>query len=255
MTALLDCSGLAVAVNGRTLVKELQLTVEPGAFIAVLGPNGVGKTLTLHTLAGLRAPAAGAIRLTGLELDSMPRREIAKRLGLLLQIHDDAFPGTALEAAVLGRHARRGFWQWEATRDREIAFEALAAFGLEGFESRMLATLSGGERRRVALATLKVQDPDLWLLDEPMNHLDPQHQLEVLTNLEALAGDGRSVVATMHDPVLVARFCSMVLMLYGDGNWDCGPSEEMLTPERLEHLYHTPYQYLSNGERRVLLPA
>ena len=244
-----------ISVAGRVLVRDLQLNIEAGTFVCILGRNGVGKTLTLHALAGLRPLLAGAVSLGGAALVNLSRRQIAQRLGLLLQVQDDTFPVTVIESALMGRHARLGFWQWESAQDRLIAMDALKVFGLSGLEQRMIMTLSGGERRRVALATLLVQNPDIWLLDEPTNHLDPHHQLEVLDKLSGLARDGKCVIATLHDPTLAARFSNYVLLLHGDGGWEFGPTNDLLVPTKLEGLYRTPFESFHNGDRIIMVPA
>lgn len=251
----IECENLTIAIGSRTLVANLDLACGAGEFVCVLGPNGVGKTLSLHTLAGLRSAQGGVVRLDGDALEDLERPVIAKRLGLLLQTHDDAFPITVLETALMGRHARLGFWQWETDRDVALADAALTAMGLGELRQRITATLSGGERRRLALATLLVQDPDVLLLDEPMNHLDPMHKLDVLRQLKALAAAGKTVVASLHDPLLAWRFADFVLMLHGNGSWEFGPVAQMLTLEKLENLYGTPFAEFTRDGQSVMLPV
>ena len=255
MTTRLVCNELRVSVGDRILVADLELDVGAGTFVCLLGPNGVGKTLSLLTLAGLREPAAGHVALNGDRLASLERRTIAQRLGLLLQNHSDAFPVTVLESALMGRHPRLGFWQRESLADLEIARQALKEMDLEDLEQRLVTTLSGGERRRLALASLLVQDPDILLLDEPTNHLDPLHKITVLKRMQAFADGGKIVMACMHDPDLVARFAQSVLLMHGDGTWQFGPCDEMLTEQNLEQLYHTPFSRFSGEDRKVLLPT
>jgi len=252
---LLDCNGLDVAVGDRLLVRKLQFTLQAGDFVALLGPNGVGKTLTLKTLAGLRAAAAGQIRLRGDPLDSLDRRSVARRLGLLLQEQADAFPATVLEMARLGRHSHRGFWDWHDREGLALARAALARMDLQGLEQRLAGGLSGGERRRLALSTLLVQDPELFLLDEPMNHLDPAHRFTVLQTFRELAERGRGVIACLHDPALAARYANRCVLLFGDGRWEFGPRDELLTPQRLEELYATPFRRFTADDDEVLLPS
>ena len=243
--ALLGCCQLDIEVAGRQLVRGLNLSVSRGSMVCLLGCNGAGKTLTLHTLCGLRESASGEITIEQRSLDHWPRRLLAQRLGLLTQTSEDPFPSTVLETVLIGRHPHIGFWQWESDEDRELARAALASVDLRAFESRDIASLSGGERRRVALATLLAQDPDLMLLDEPINHLDPHHQIESLRLLRAKADAGHAVVMSLHDAGLAARFCDQALLLFGNGEWLCGPTSEVLTEATITRLYGVPVREIA----------
>ena len=253
--ALMSCQGLSVAVAGRTLVHELDCNIEGGSVTGVLGCNGAGKTLMLHTLAGLRAPAAGNVLLGGQSLAQWDRRSLARRLGLLMQTTDDPFPSSVLETVLIGRHPHIGFWQWEGDCDRRIARAALASVGLTDFEARDIVTLSGGERRRAAIAALLTQDPDVMLLDEPMNHLDPHHQLETLQLLRARADAGRAVVMSLHDAGLAARFCDRALLLFGQGEWLHGAARDVLNEGTIERLLWDTRSRAHLGWRTNVRPA
>jgi len=244
-------------VAGRVLVRDLNLDVAGGAFVCVLGTNGVGKTLTLHTLAGLRRAERGQIQLGNDPLTNLSRREVARRLGLLLQIHDDAFPLTVMDSVLMGRYPHGGFWEWAGIQDRDAVRAALNALDLGGIEDRLVTSLSGGERERVALATILVQDPAIWLLDEPTNHLDPHHQLIVLEVLRNLANHQRIIITTVHNPALAMRYADYVLLLFGEGDWEFGEADKLLEPARLQRMYQTPFDYYRNdsGNRTLLLPA
>jgi iron complex transport system ATP-binding protein len=250
---MLAAESLEVSVADRLLVRDLSFSAAPGEFACVLGANGAGKSLTLHTLAGLRPPAAGSVALGGRPLAAWPRRERARRLGLLTQVTEDPFPGTVFDAVLIGRHPHIGVWQLEGERDLEVAHRALAECGLEGFAGRPIETLSGGERRRVALAAVLAQDPEVLLLDEPHNHLDPHHQLDVLKLLRARADAGRAVLATLHDPALAARFADRVLLLYGDGRWQHGPVGAVLNAAALSDIYRVRIREVEVEGRRIFL--
>jgi iron complex transport system ATP-binding protein len=233
---LLRCSNLDVAVADRLLVRQLDMAIHRGTMTALLGRNGAGKTLTLHTLCGLRE-AAGEVRFEGRTLAAWPHKQLAQRIGLLTQLTEDPFPSTVLETALIGRHPHIGFWEWENDSDRQIATSALDAVDMRAFLERDVGTLSGGERRRVAIATLLAQDPQLLVLDEPINHLDPHHQLEVLRLMRAKADEGRAVLMSVHDAGLASRFCDHALLLFGDGEWLFGRTDEVLTPSTISRLY------------------
>lgn len=244
---------VSVRVGTRALVNELSVEFVPGEVVAILGCNGSGKTLTLHTLAGLRPPHAGSVHLDGVPFDQLARRAVALRLGLLAQDIEDAFVTTALEEVLIGRHPHLSLWQWETREDERIAREALAAVELSDFAERRTDTLSGGEQRRVAVAALLAQKPGIFLLDEPTNHLDPHHQLRVLGLFRDLARSGSTVITTLHDPTLAARFADRVLLLFGDGRWSAGPVREVLTAANLSTLYNSPMIEIETDGRRVFL--
>ena len=235
----LQCQDLSIGVPGRQLVDDLALDVAPGEFVAVLGKNGAGKSLTLLTLAGLRAAEAGIVRLAGRDIASAPRQWTARRLALLPQVIDDIFPATVLDTALIGRHPHIGRFQWESAADHEIAMDALRAMRLDALSGRDILTLSGGERRRLAIAQVLAQAPDVYLLDEPTNHLDPQHQLEALRVFRNAADHGAAVVAALHDVNLAVRFADRCLLLFGDGRWEAGTREEVLSESVLSELYST----------------
>ena len=245
---------LGVSVGSRFLVRELTARFAAGEFVAILGRNGCGKTLTLHTLAGLREPACGTVLVDGIELRQQGRRAVARRLGLLAQDLEDGFATTSMEAVLIGRHPHLAFWQWETAEDARRAREALIAVDLEDLSARRTDTLSGGEQRRVAVAALLAQSPGVFLLDEPTNHLDPHHQLAVLNLFEGLTRGGSTVIATLHDPTLAARFADQVLLLFGDGTWSLGPAAETLSADTLSTLYLTPMLEIRQDGRRVFIP-
>jgi iron complex transport system ATP-binding protein len=185
----------------------------------------------------------------------MSRRAVALKLGLLPQDIEDAFVSTALESVLIGRHPHLALWQWETAQDDELARAALQSVDMADFTLRRTDTLSGGEQRRVAVASLLVQQPAIYLLDEPTNHLDPHHQLAVLTIFRKLADEGSTVVTTLHDPTLAARFADRALLLFGDGRWVLGPTGTTLTAETLSELYASPIIELRADGRRVFVSA
>lgn len=242
--ALLSCESLDVAVQDCVLVAALNIALRPRSLTCVLGRNGTGKSLTLQTLAGLREFTRGTLQLNQRALASYARKQIAQQLTFVAQDIEEPFPVTALECAVSGRHPHIDFWQWESERDYDIAQAALSAVDLADFAQRSIDTLSGGERRRLAIATAVAQAPQIFILDEPTNHLDPQHQLQILKLLRAKADAGCAVMMSLHDPGLASRFADGALLLFGDGTWQYGPAAETINAESLTRLYRTPIQEL-----------
>jgi len=239
-TARLSTESLTLQIGSRTLCRALDLQIHPGESWGILGVNGAGKTTLLHTLAGIRHATAGEVRLDGEIITRLARRDIARRLGLMPQDNPDPFPATVLDTALIGRHPHLSRWQWESPQDRQLARAALQQLGLAQFQLRQINTLSGGERRRLALATLLVQAPPLMLLDEPTNHLDLRHQQQVLALLKQKTQQQHSVVMVLHDINQASRFCDHVLLLFDNGETHHGSTREVLNSETLSQLYGTP---------------
>lgn len=235
---LLRCTGLEIAAGHRTLLQGLDLTLQAGDCLGILGRNGTGKTTLLHTLGGLRAPAGGRLSLQGTALADWHRRALARQVGIVFQHHTDEMPATVMETALLGRFPHSRAWQWESRRDRQVAEQALEQMGLLELAQRQVHSLSGGERQRLALAALLAQAPRVMLLDEPGNHLDIGFQLSSLSLLRdrAHAGHAALLFAT-HDINLAARYCQRILLLKGDGGFLLGPAEEVLCERHLHDAY------------------
>lgn len=239
--ALLATRELDVRIGGQQVCRNLNLQLPAGTCLGILGANGVGKTTLLHTLAGLRAADHGEILLDGNAINQLSRRQIARRLGLLIQQQEDSLPASVLETALIGRHPHIDFWRWESHADVAIARRALKLTGLTGFEQRPQTQLSGGERRRLAIATILAQDPAICLLDEPTHQLDLQHQIDLLQLFADLAHrQNRLVIMSLHDVNLAARFCDQVLLMFGDGETLSGATRDLLTPANLTRLYRIP---------------
>ena len=253
-TPRLACRGLAVGVAGRTLCADLDLDVRTGERWAIVGPNGAGKTTLVATLAGLRAPVAGTIAYDDVALTVLSPRERASRRGFLPQDSVDFFPATVLETVLVGRHPHLGRFEWESAADVDRARAALARFGLAGFDARDVRTLSGGERRRVALAALVAQDPPLMLMDEPSSHLDLGQQVAALDALSALACErGKALVMVLHDLHLALRYADHAVAL-GGGGATVGRAEDVLTADGMSALFGHRLTAVGAGPTRTLLP-
>ena len=220
---------LTLHTGTRTLIDALDLTLQSGEVLGILGANGAGKSTLLTVLAGLAAPAQGRVTLDGHALDTLPPLTRAQHIGLLPQGDEGGFFGSVSDFVALGR-----FPFGHAPGDLT---QHLADWELTELARRPLDTLSGGERQRARLAQLAMQAPRIALLDEPLTHLDPAHQARLLAWARTQADAGRAVALTLHDPNWAANHCDRLLFLYGDGCWKLGNPAELLTPDALEALY------------------
>jgi iron complex transport system ATP-binding protein len=246
---------LTLRVPGRTLCTNVDLDVRAGEVWVVVGPNGSGKTTLLTTLAGLRAPAQGTVLLDGIGIATLRARDRALRIGLLPQDTFDAFPATVLETALVGRHPHRERWRGETAADVAVAKSALADVGMADVAARDVQTLSGGERRRVALAMLLAQDPGVMLLDEPTNHLDVAYEVRALDTLAQLARDRqKAVVMALHDLALAPRYATHAILMNGE-SIEAGPAASLLLAHKLTALYGQDVVAVAHPRGTVFLPA
>jgi iron complex transport system ATP-binding protein len=244
---ILSARNLAVSIGLHKVCLGLDLDLAPGSRLAILGRNGAGKSTLLATLAGLRAADAGTLQLAGQSYAAQGLHAAARLRGWLGQDRSDPFATTVLETVLTGRHPHLQRWDWESAADVAIARAALAAMGLADMEEREIHTLSGGERQRVAIAALLAQQPQLCLLDEPLAHLDLNHQVATLELLTRRAREqGIAVAMVLHDPNFALRYCDQALLLFGDSRHIAGPTAEVLDAATLTSLYGHPLRRVEN---------
>ena len=253
---LLEVRQLDVGIGEKIFCRKLDFKLEYGERLAILGRNGAGKSTLLSVLAGLREPQAGTVLINGVAYHSLGVRRSALIRGWLPQARADAFASTVLETALVGRHPHLERWGWESAEDLIIVRMALAAVDIAALEQRDVQTLSGGERQRLAIAALLAQAPLLYLLDEPIAHLDLHHQIAMLKLFsDAVHGQKASVVMVLHEPALAWRFSDRVLLIHGDGRVDIGRTREMLTAERLSEHYQYPLKTLESDGLLCIVPC
>jgi len=254
--ALLQAEELTLQIGERLLCDRLDLAIHPGECWAILGKNGAGKTTLLHTLAGIHPLQHGRVTLRQQPIQQLSRRQVAQQLGLLLQQHQAAFPGTVLEHALMGRHPHQSHWGALTGRDHQIVQQALKDCDLMGFEQRQVSTLSGGEQQRLAFATLFSQRPQILLLDEPNNHLDLHHQIALLEQLcQQARNEGQAVVMILHDINLALRFCDRVLLMFDGGETLGGSRQSVISSHTLSRLYGHQVEGHDTPQGAIYLPA
>ncbi len=225
---------LSVVADGAPILSDVELTIDPGEVVGLIGPNGSGKTTLLRSLYRALRPTAGAVLIDRVEIARMPPRTRAQQVAVVAQEHPADFDMRVDEIVAMGRTPHLRSWQRLGDEDRDVVAAAIARVGLAGLESRDLATLSGGERQRALIARALAQRSGVLLLDEPTNHLDIRAQLELL---ELLGESGTTVVAALHDIGQAARTCTSLVVLEGGRPVGVGRTADVLTPELVSQVF------------------
>ncbi len=227
MPPLLSLRGAAFHYPQKDVLAGIDLIIDPGDHLCLLGENGAGKSTLLRLCAGLLCPSAGEVLLAGQPLRTLSRREIARKIAYLPQESPQIFSFSALEVVLMGRytHATAAF---ENDADLAAAERAMTRTDCWAFRHRPFNLLSGGERRRITLARALSQETDLLLLDEPTAGLDPAHTLSLGRLLTEIADSGRALVWSTHDLNLAARFAPRAAALSGGKLALHGATDEVL---------------------------
>lgn len=245
-TPRLQIEGLSLSRGKRAVVRDVSLSVMPGELVALVGPNGAGKTSLIEAVCGLLKPDAGRVWLDGADHVTLGPRERAKALAYLPQDGTVAWNLPAIEVVALGAR----FLQSDGARARAMA--ALEEVEAGALADRGVAELSGGERARVLLARVLASEAGLILTDEPVAGLDPEGQLLVLERLKARAVAGQTVVASLHDLSLAARFADRVVVMdKGEVRADAAPAQA-LSPAILRDVFSLTGRWLDGEDGPVL---
>ncbi len=236
----------------RPAVDGVTLDVPPARLTAVLGPNGAGKSTLLALLLGTLRPASGAAGFAGRALGDWPRAELARRVGVVPQGEEFAFPLTVRALVEMGRYPHLGRWEPARAADRTVVDAALARVGVQEFAERAVGTLSGGERQRARLARALAQvahdasgapAPGAALaLDEPTAALDLAHEMEFFGLVRALADGGTTVLLVTHNLNLAARYADRLVLMREGRVAAAGTPADVLTAERVSRVYGWPVE-------------
>ena len=251
----LSIEAMSVRLGRRLLVDNLSVTVEPGAWLSIVGANGAGKSTVLRAVAGL-VPHQGSVRLGGVAADTLSGRARARRVAMVAQVPVLPPAMSVASYVLLGRTAHLGPWGRESAGDLVVVAAALARLDAAGLVHRTLATLSGGEAQRVTIARALVQDTPLLLLDEPTSSLDIGHQLEMLDLIDELRQErGLAVLSTMHDLTLAAQYADSLALLYEGQVVAAGPAVTVLTEENLSRYYRARVKVIRDGPTLIVVPV
>ena len=220
------------------MLDGVSFDVSRGTILGLLGPNGSGKTTLLRIMAGTLRPIAGRVTLDEVDVGRLSRRELARRIAVVPQETHATFDFTVLEIVLMGRYPHLGPFELEGVDDVAIARDALTATDTEPLAARTFATLSGGEKQRVVIASALAQASDVLLLDEPTASLDLGYQIEIGALLTRLTSErGTTMVISTHDLNLAAALCHEMVLLKSGRVLARGATAHVLTAPNIRTLY------------------
>ncbi len=234
---MLAVRAASVAYGARRVLFEVSLEVAPGEVVAIVGPNGAGKSTLLRAAVGALPLAGGTIALSGAELESLTRREVARRAAFLPQSAPLEFEFSVREVVAMGRTPHLGRFRPLGADDRRAIDDALGATRVAEMAERSVVELSGGERQRVMLARAIAQAAPLLVLDEPSASLDLLHAFELLELLERHARGGGAVLVALHDLGAAARFADRVVVLDRGRLHSSGPARDVLSRTMMREVF------------------
>jgi iron complex transport system ATP-binding protein len=244
----LSVHGLHHAYGEHRVLDGIDLALGAGELLAVVGPNGVGKSTLLRLCLGFLPIARGEVRLGGRPIGELARREVARLASFVPQGFTTDFAFSVRELVAMGRTPWLGRFQPEGERDRKAIARALAATDLEALAGRPFPELSGGERQRVVLARALAQETPVLVLDEPTASLDLLHAFRLLEIVRARVDEGAAAIAALHDLALAARFCDRMVVLHRGRVHAAGKPADVLTPDVLREVFGVDARVLRDGD-------
>lgn len=247
---MIHAENITVEVDGKPLVKNVSMRLEPGKFSVIVGKNGAGKSTFLKTMSGDIRPVSGRVTVGGRDLSSIPSPMLARQRAVMMQNLTLSFSFPALDVVLMGRIPHtRGV---ETARDREIALECMARAGVDHLSDRDFLTLSGGEKQRVQFARMLAQLrepmenrlPCALLLDEPLSSLDLSHQHSLMHLIRNLSRKGMAVLMILHDLNLAAQYADQIHIMKEGRTHALGSPHEVFKREIIEMAFDCPVEIM-----------
>ena len=232
--------------NGQVILENVSFTVGTGEIVGLIGPNGAGKSTLLKTLRGILPLLSGSAALMGVDIETLPAKDFARRVAYLQQHVEMTFAYTARDVVLSGRYPYLSWWSQEKAEDLAIAEACMAYTGVSELADKPLHAMSGGQRQRVLLAKVLAQQTPVLFLDEPATGLDLIYQEEIFRFCRELAAAGKTVLLVAHELSLAARFCSRLLLIAHGTLLADGAPQAVLTDELLTKAYGAPVRVVEN---------
>lgn len=221
-------------IDKKEVLKGIDLNLHDKEFLGIIGPNGSGKSTFLKCVYRVQKPTSGKISFNGKLLDELSYRESALQLAVVAQHNFYSFDFSVIDVVLMGRSPHKKILENDNILDYQIARDALKRVGMDNFENRSFASLSGGEQQRVILARALTQQTECLVLDEPTNHLDIKYQLEIMDIVKSL---DITVMAAIHDLNIATMYCDRLVAIKDGLIVGIGKPQELLTEKFIYEIY------------------
>jgi iron complex transport system ATP-binding protein len=253
----LEMRNVTLAYRHKVVVKDITFPMMPGEIVGLVGPNGCGKSTIIKALSRVISPYSGRILLNGKDISAIPRKDLARLLGVVPQIPLLPSVFTAFEIVLMGRNPHLGLFQYEGPRERAIAWRAMEKTSTQHLAERRINELSGGEIQSIVIARVLAQETAAVLLDEPTANLDIGRQIEIIGLIRSLCRENNmTVLMALHDLNFAAQYCDRLILLNKRRVHAEGIPEEVITSQNIEEVYgaeNCVYTHPANGLPVVLL--
>ena len=235
----IQVSGVKFKYGHRAVLDEVSLDIEQGKFISILGPNGSGKSTMLKVVSSVLKPDDGVVLIEDTDLRNMSKRAVSERISVVPQNTSLEFDFKVFDVVLMGRYPHISKLKGESKADMDVAKNAMSYTNVSHLSERSFNELSGGERQRVILAQALTQQPQIILLDEPVSHLDLQHQIEILNLIKKMCIDNKlTVIAVLHDLNMAATYSDAVVMMKDGAVKYHGSPYEVLTESSIRDVFN-----------------
>ena len=222
----------------NVVVKGMTLEMNPGEMLGLVGPNGCGKSTIIRALSRVISPYSGSILLNGQDISRIPRRDLARLIGVVPQMPLLPSTFTTFEIVLMGRNPHLGLLQYEGPKDIDIAWQAMGKTSMQHLAQRRISELSGGEIQSVVIARVLAQQTQAMLLDEPTANLDIGRQVEILDLIKGLCRrDKLTVVVALHDLNLAAQYCDRLVLIDNGRVHSEGKPGEVINADNIRQVY------------------